>query len=162
MPTMKAEGAFRIADRRLEIGHSLIVFGESLQEIQTWIQNNGSEKIVFDGSYLHLYSGKYEKAGYGKTEKHDPLSVRHQGWGKGTIGIPGITWVYKRLAKATHAVVGRYYVAAHVSKARTAPKRVTFMHGQKSCTHRLTITGDTAQLRGGIQLSQMAPACQPG
>lgn len=126
----EAEGEFPAVKRKIQ-EERLIIYGDSLQSIRQWLYKNGEKKFVFTGTdTARIYTGKFEKTRHAKSETHDGMKVRHQGWGKGTLGVPGLGGGIKRIMKVTGAINTKYFIGVSVTKYKS--KNPKFMHHQKS------------------------------
>ena len=155
---VKATGAVANFNRLVSKNQArLIFYGTSLPAIRTWLHINSTQKIAYEGT-VHVYEGRYEKTNHGKSEMYDSMSVRHQGWGKGTIGTPGVSGAIKLGMKGTGAIQIRYFIAlvhdsaVHGNAAITSPK---IMHHQKMCNHRQTWATANVYTKGGLTFANV-------
>lgn len=155
---VKATGAVPRFHRQVSKNQARLVFyGKSLAVIRTWLQANVVQKVAYEGT-VHLYQGRYEKTKNGKSEMYDSMSVRHQGWGKGTLGTPGLSGGIKLGMKATGAIQIRHFIAlvhdsaVHGNAKTTQPK---IMHHQKMCSHRNTWSTGNAHTKGGLTFADV-------
>ena len=156
---VKAAGPVPNFKRLVNKGHARLVFyGAALPAIRSWLQGHVTTKVAYEGT-VHIYEGRYEKTKHGSSEMYDSMSVRHLGWGKGTLGTPGLSGGTKLALKATGTLQTRYFIAlVHDSvlngrNAETAKPHI--MHHQKMCRYRHTWSMGNAGTKGGLNFSNI-------
>ena len=161
---VKAEGEFKrnFTTINHHSGRSrLIFYGDSVRAVRTWLNKYPTQKIAYKGR-VYAYRGTYQKSSYGKSEVHDALSIRHAGWGKGTIGVPGVSYGAKRGLVATGVVVTRGFIgllhedSMHSNNPASASPK--FMHHQKSVSYLATFDAGGGWNTGAVTFAALRSA----
>jgi len=119
---------------------AIAFYGESKSAILGWMLRTPTQ-VSFDQD-LSIFVGHYTKTRRSQSQLYNPGSVRHQGWGAGTLGNPILDYPLQFALMVSGVVVKRAFIGLWRGEYRgSAPK---FFHHQIDCrlTNTLEVDGD--------------------
>ena len=156
---LKANHQVIVKSRMIDHNHPrLSIIAHTKSELLDWLETKVNEKFAFDGK-AHVYSGTYSKAFYGSSHQRNGGMIQ-SGLGKGTIGVPILSFVTKRLMEASHVIQDRYFVGVihHRSLHGKTPERAhpEFMFHQDQLSYRQVLSPEGGADRGSFTLKDLA------